>query len=524
MTGSVGAETVVEVWLDLPIPNSGHESENKYLQSENESSSNSPKDILLKKHARNIIEQGPNPPPIKIKMEEPLTIIDTPQVESQEAVTQNYESPSKMTVSNNEFHQNKSNTPKKSSEGCLNEIRDIFKDAASTPVKQEKVDEVHKVEKVVKVEKVEKIDKVGEVDKVEKIEKVDKVEKVDTVKSKITPIPQKKALVRCLDTNGKIIFVELQIDPKNPKNIKIIKTPTQPAPQSIPKPTVTQTKINPLIEQIRTTPLSTTLLSNNPSNSANQLMETNSTNSTSITVNPKPITVQGNTNVSQLNLTGTKNVIENKKVFIIKPPTPSNPVNPPPLVRISNPTKVTLVPNITNQKVLQPLPKPTPTRKLSISSNNVIMKNGQIIILSKDKLHTKPKQESLLKPQISLLKPLYQKQTNESTTMKSNSSQKPSCQIFGSRLNKQIPLNQNVVKRDYQKDMSILFLRHRFDTVRSAVEYLLRNAPLINTLSSRIEFSAAFPFVAESQEKFDSFPIPKRRSYEVRMYMLCCSN
>lgn len=425
-------------------------------------------------------------PPINIKIEEPLIIDESVQVESQAVIQENYENPSLIAVPN--VIQNNLNTSKTSSQGCLNDISEIFKDA--TPAK------------------------------------ISSSDKIDIVKSKIAPVQQKKNLVRCVDSNGKIVFVQLQVDPNNPKNIKIVKTPTvvaptQPTAQNLSRPlNVTQLKLNTPMEQIRqSTPMTNIRL--NTSNSPNLSM-VHPITSTRTTLNPKPIMVQSNSNLSRFNPSEAKSLLENKKIFIIKSSTLPNisSTNPPPLVRI-NQNKVVLAPNMASVKVIQPPPKPTEARKLAINSNNVLMKNGQIIILDKDKSLLKPKQESLLKPQISLLKPLYQKQISEATSTKTNSIQKPSCNLLGPRFRKQIPLNQNAVKRDYHKEFYVLFSRHRFQTIRSAVEYLLRNIPLVNSSASKPEFNTSFPFVTVSQEKFNSFPLPKRRSSEVCIRQKC---
>lgn len=447
-----GAETVVEIWLDLPIRNSGNESESKsILSSFKQEYSIKPPDVLVEQCFNDKIEkQEGKVVPINIKTEEPLIINESAEVESQKDLPMKCESPP-------ESHEMKLDTATKSSQGCLNDISEIFKDSAPA--------------------------------------KIDTPDKIEIVKLKAMPVQPKKTLVRCLDSNGKIVVVELQVDPNNPKNIKIVKTPTvigttQPASLSLAKPSnIAQLKIS--------TPVTNVL-----SNTSNQFIKVNPITSTSSTVNPKPIMYK---NLSRFNPVEAKNLLENKKVFIIKSSTLPNlsSTNPPPLVRISNLNKVVLAPSIANLKVVQP-------------TSNVIMKNGKIIVLDKDKSLPKPKQESLLKPQISLLKPVYQKQISESTSAKSILIQKPSSHIIGSRHRKPTMLNQNAAKRDYHKEFHTIFVRHRFQTVRSAVEYVFRNTPLVNTLCSRPEFNAAFPFVAESHEKFSSFPFPKRRLNEVR--------
>lgn len=415
-----------------------------------------------------IVKDEASIPPINIKMEEPLMINESLETDYPEELPQNDEIPV-------DSHERNLDTTTKSLQGCLNDIGEIFKDAA--PIKPNSPD------------------------------------KGKSVNIKLTP-PTKKTLVRCLDSNGKIIFAELQVDPNNPKNIKIVKTPNVIASQhpggvngAKPKNFV-QLKVGTTVDSKQVA------LSTNVSNAANRIIKVHPIASTM--ANPKPMIII-NPSMSRPDAVGTKMSAENKKVFFIKSPSSLNlnSSNPPPLVKISDPGKVALTSNLKTNQTNES------NRKLTLNPNNVIMKNGKIIILDRDKPTVKPKQESLLKPQFSLLKPLVQKQLNDTSSAKSILIQKPSPQLLGNRIRKQTPtIMPTVVKRDYQKEFGTIFLRHRFQSVRSATEYVLRNTPLVNKLASRPEFSAAFPFVVETEEKFNSFPFAKRRSNEVMRRML----
>lgn len=460
------------------------QTDSKFVPSTNvqqESSTKTP-NVVVKKQTTNKIEKH-RTEVVQIKMEEPLIINESMDVESQEEpLPESHESLFNL-------HEKKSGTETMSSQGCLSDIDEIFKDAVAAP----------KTELPVKVDSVKL-----------------------TTSPVVQPVQQKKTLVRCLDSNGKIVFVQLQVDPNNPKNIKFVKAPsviatTQTTHLGVAKAAnLTQLKLSMPLEQIRHVTTVTNVLSNT-SNSTNQHIKvTPSITSTTTTLHPKPMIVKSNANLSRLNPVQAKSLLENKKLFIIKSSAlpNSNASHPPPLVRISNPNKVVLAPNTTNVKVIQPTSNTSDTPKVTINSNSAIIRNGKIVILDKEKVVPKPKQESLLKPQVSLLKPVYQKQVSESTSTKAILMPKPS-QILGSRYRKTTPLSPNPAKRDYHKEFLTVFLRHSFQTVRSAVEYVLKNTPLINTLSSRPEFNAAFPFVAESNEKLGSFPFPKRRLNEV---------
>ncbi|KAG4076946.1 hypothetical protein HA402_015933 [Bradysia odoriphaga] len=455
MTGlqTMGAETVVEVWLDLPNRNSDHEIEKKNV------AKIEPIEETKMSSASEIVKSEVTVPPINIKMEEPLMINEPLEADFNEELPESDETPV-------EFQEPKVKSPTKSLQGYLNDIGEIFKDAA--PIK------------------------------------LDSPDQVKSVNIKPTA-PPKKTLVRCLDSNGKIIFAELQVDPNNPKNIKIVKTSSvitsahHPGGVSVVKPkNIVQLKLSTAMEQKRLA------IPTNVS-SPNRVIKVNPSAST--TVNPTPMIVNNNPNLNRVNSVGTKTSFENKKVFFIKSSTSANlnSANPPPLVRITDPSKVVLAANLKANQANETI------HKMTLNPHNAIMKNGKIMILDRNKANVKPKQESLLKPQVSLLKPLVQKQLTDTASAKSILIPKPS--VLGNRCRKQPPTN-SIVKRDYQKEFGAMFLRHRFQSVRSAIEYVLKNTPLVNALASRPEFNAAFPFVVESHEKFSSFPFAKRRSNE----------
>ncbi|KAJ6642351.1 YEATS domain-containing protein 2 [Pseudolycoriella hygida] len=432
---TMGAETLAEIWLDLPIQsNSSSQLESKCIPRSSEQGTivKPQHSVEMKPVEEQLVQQS-----LRVKMEEPLIIDDSPKIESQAEVIKNCEHSAKEksleTTNNNSpnFHK---------------ELSQIFEKTVA--------------------------------------KKVEPPKPVQIMKLKMPIVQPKKTLVRCLDTNGKTVFVEFKIDPNNLKNIKLVRTPViatpRPTSLSIAKPTnVTEQKA------------STAPVINIPSNTANVSNHISTITSTAVT--PNPFIVKHNANF-----------MENKKIFILKSSDASNSgsTNPPPLVRISNPNNVAHTASTTKLNVIPS------AQKVTMNSNNFVMKNGKIIILN-NKVNGKPKQESLLKPQVRLMN---QKQTIESA--KSILLQKPSVSLLGSSCKKPTLFNQNAVQRDYYKEFKAIFQRHRFQTVRSAVEYLLKNTPLVNTMSSKPEFNTVFPFVAESQEKFNSFAFPRRRLNE----------
>lgn len=498
----------MEIWLDVPVQSSNDREIKSVPNNLKQEITAKPPNESVENHFNdNIKTHKARAAPINIKMEEPLMIDD--DVESLEELPEHNKNPTDLE------EKNLVNITK-NSQCSLNDIGEIFKDAVPAKIDSPKVVKVKTPP--VQQRKTNTLVKCLDKGEIFKDAAPAKIHSPEVVKLETPPVPvqQKntKTLVKCLDSNGKVVLVEVQVDPNNPKNIKFIKTPTviapaQPTSISLAKQANTShMKVDTSMEQKRYVIPATNILSNT-SNSPSKYTKVNLITST--IMNPKQIIAKSNPNSYRLNPAQAKSLLENKnkKVYIFKSSALPNisSTNPPPLVRIANPNKVIVAPRISNLKIIQPTTKPNEIRKVATNSNNVIMKNGKIIVLNK----TKPKQQSLLKPQVSLLKPVYQKQKIESTSAKSISIQKPM-----PRFRKQMPISQTTVKRDYHREFLTVFRRHRFRTVRPAVEYLLKNIPLINTLSSKPEFSVAFPFVTESCEKFSSFPFSKRRLNEVR--------
>lgn len=258
----------------------------------------------------------------------------------------------------------------------------------------------------------------------------------------VTPVTQLRPgkLVKCLDTKGNVIMVELRVDPKNPKNIQIIRTGNQAATASA----------------IRTTEKTT--------------------------------------------------------------PSPSG-INVP---QIHNG-----IPSISNKALVQ-------------------LPNKQINTLIKI---AKPKQESLLKPQISLLKPQLFKSTtpqisksqtsntltapitvpiaslNQSILLKMPVLTKPTKRLQVKQVKQVFMKKNNDLPRNYRKELNIVFFeRSRFHSVRSAVEFLLKKIPIINPKIANDErnYVQHFPFSVNSLTVFNRLPRVKQNF--LQWYQAKCIN
>lgn len=265
------------------------------------------------------------------------------------------------------------------------------------------------------------------------------VHKSSTVTA-VKPVTQLRPgkLVKCLDTKGNIIMVELRVDPKNPKNIQIIRT--------------------------------------------------------------------GNPAVAPLNKTTPLNRL-----------TPTPPGTQVPHIQNG-------IPSISNKPLVQLPNKQSNTTMIKIA---------------------KPKQESLLKPQISLLKPQLFKSTTPQISKNQTSSLTTPITVPIASLNQSVLLKRPVLTkptkrlqlkqvfmrknhdlpRNYRKELNIVFFeRSRFHSIRSAVEFLLKKIPIINPKIANDEknYVQHFPFSVNSVTVFNR--LPKVKQNFLQWYQAKCIN
>lgn len=325
----------------------------------------------------------------------------------------------------------------------------------------------------------------------------------------IVPVSKpKKTFIKCLDTNGKVILAELVIDQQNPKKFKIIRTP----------------------------------------NAVNGPPPVNKVNPTPNIHNTLP------SKYTSLNLAKTSNSTPNSS--IIYTPYSGSPLIKP--MTQQQPSAISIAP--------KPAQQIGSSIKVPINAQNIIMKNGKIFVIktptaaaTSSIVKPKPKQESLLKPQISLLKPIVNQTLTTKKTFSTpvqttvvNTKNTPSMpfkniiitnkngevkkvqilpsthkianHVLGAKSiitkpNQQFNHKQFIitnVKKEYRKDLEHEFFDcHNFKTIRCAVEYLLMKVPLVSKLATNTDYISAFPFSTKTIEIFDSFIWPKQRALEV---------
>lgn len=217
-----------------------------------------------------------------------------------------------------------------------------------------------------------------------------------------TSIPQivkgKKTFVKCVGKDGKVSLMELVRDEKNPKLFKMVLPPgvhankivMQPAP-GVNRPAAPIVVASNLIRPTNTIPLVQPV---------QQLRNaTPSPSKPSLVSIQTPITVSNqlaNRRFSIGNLVSPSKTLPNQLFNV------SNPVQMPKLVAINSP-------HPTTSGQLRPIPRHHLIQKTNPLAP-LIQKNNKVLVLDSNRL-PKSQQQSLLRPQVSLLKPRPQMMT-----------------------------------------------------------------------------------------------------------------
>lgn len=218
----------------------------------------------------------------------------------------------------------------------------------------------------------------------------------------------------------------------------------------------------------------------------------------------------------------------------------------PKLVAINSPHASTSILNrpIPPPKIVVPAiqqkitPVSSASRPASMQKTNhspitgVMQANNKIIVLDSSRL-PKNQQQSLLKPQVSLLKPRPAAATTGRATTKANHLKKITVSNISGLENRNINVfvpadvkfESNVkfksqtdkqIHHKYGAELEQWFLAgNSFTNMTGAIGWLLKRIPLISTMAAQPEFRESFPFVVPTLADFYSLLIPKQRSFEV---------
>lgn len=220
------------------------------------------------------------------------------------------------------------------------------------------------------------------------------------------------------------------------------------------------------------------------------------------------------------------------KIKILSPPTQL--VSPKASTATGVPTNAIRMPIIVSKsRESSPLVKSV--------NKTVILSNGKVVFIDKSaaSITKPPVQQSLLRPQISLLKPqkseekpppapipMAAKGLKMITVNNLSGMENRNINVFmptecESDSDIEIPRNKRFVvnvkrRRQLAHDLETEFHRcQHFTNVTASVVWLLKRLPLITPMANRQDYTESFPFVVESVEAFEAMPTPKQRCYEV---------
>lgn len=376
----------------------------------------------------------------------------------------------------------------------------------------------------------------------------------------------KKTFVKCVGKDGKVSLMELVRDEKNLKLFKMVLPPgvqankivlqgmnQSGAPLNFIKPMTPTLSVVGQSGKIAIRVLASHLWIQLAFNkkfhifvSVNDSMS--SINSPSTSMNPIfPSTVKlpvANVHNPVANIPPQ---LMNRRISLgnLSSPTKNQPM--PKLVAINSPHPSTSILNrtIPPPKIVVPAiqPKITPVlttpksasvQKTNVSSiTGVMQANNKIIVLDSSRF-PKNQQQSLLKPQVSLLKPRTAAVTTGGATAKVNQLKKITVSNISGLENRNINVfvpadvkfDANIksksqtdkqIHHKYDVELEQRFLaRKSFSNVTEAIEWLLKKIPLISTMATQPEFRESFPFVVPNLADFHSLLIPKQRSFEVK--------
>lgn len=319
-----------------------------------------------------------------------------------------------------------------------------------------------------------------------------------------------KKFMKCVNKDGKISFVELLSDPNNPKILKLV----LPNKALMPSLGTKQTS-GTLSSSLSRLPVVRPLSAPNTQNSMLMGPITQSMNKQTVTTNSMANSTLQSTVPKVTKLITTNNVIS---------------------------TESQKGSSSSCLRALPATPPATPTNKPftnSVQGKAVIMKNGKIFIVDKSKAIIQPKlQQSLLKPQISLLKSAMAhssgqvqhttssssalscnvKIKNEMTVFRKNSGKDKSCDSSIAQIipDKKIIGLKPIVRRQHAIDLENKFYKyHNFPHTTASVLWLLRRLPLISETATQHGLRESFPFIVISEQFYYAMPWAKQRSYEV---------
>lgn len=222
-----------------------------------------------------------------------------------------------------------------------------------------------------------------------------------------------------------------------------------------------------------------------------------------ITHKPMPLSVR-------LRLSTNDNKIENTRCPPVVQQENSH-INQP--EKVSN--MVQLKPNAKQTKAFvneSTLKSEQNTTTSQINCKKVFQKGGKMFII--DPLQKILKKQSLLKPQVSLLKAQGPVSLLK-PILNGNSSSKIPCDHDYSKfgVSKEMIIKK-IHNQSFSNQLESKFGSIKFSTVRYAIDFLLRKLPLISRMASDYGFKSCYPFIVSSLEEYQKLGKIKKFAHE----------
>lgn len=333
--------------------------------------------------------------------------------------------------------------------------------------------------------------------------------------------PGQKRFIKCVSKDGKISLMELVQDAANPKVFKMVlpkgvgtgKISLQQQPQPQPSQAMNTVKfVKPMIQPMK---IGTVL----PSTSTGQMPIIRNLSRSSMNL----ISTNANTPVTNLNLTTTNTLASMTK--------PTQSVNKSNVVVVSKPSvSLPKLVAINSQKTtMSPINKMVPRPGQLPPGTRIIKKDNKILVLESNQPYkTQQQRQSLLKPQVSLLKPRPLITSIASSVKRITVTNIPG--IEHKNINVFVPndigvsatksvfktKNTGTMRYDFSNHLESRFMaRKTFTNMTEAIAWLLKSIPLVTSYAAQDGFRESFPFVVATMADFYSLHVAKQRSFEV---------
>lgn len=333
----------------------------------------------------------------------------------------------------------------------------------------------------------------------------------------------RKTFVKCVGKDGKISLMELVQDEKNPQLFKMVlpqankviaqKIQASGAPISLPS-----NLIRPITSMANKPNLKLINIQNSLANRHNSIASSSQppVNLPKLVAinSPHPSNTVSNRSTPAPTITATQRVASTLK-----------PISVPLLMTASNPNLMQTSKPIS---IASSIPDSKPTsvlihKPISNPVKSIIQKNNKVWMMDPSRLPRINQQQSLLKPQVSLLKSRINP-TNSNNLKKITVSDilglEHNINVFvptNVKLKSNVQIKKQPTTHQYGDELEKrFFARKSFENMTEAIGWLLREIPLISSLAAQLDFRESFPYVVPTLTDFHNLLIPKQRSFEVK--------